>query len=43
MLAYRIQSTADTVPAISIVIINWNGEKFIEKCLNSVLKTEDLS
>src|SRR5256885_90989 len=39
---FQIHSTTNIGPAISIVIVNWNGEKFIEKCLNSVLKTDDL-
>ncbi len=27
-------------PLVSIIILNWNGEKFIKECINSVLYTE---
>jgi GT2 family glycosyltransferase len=27
-------------PLISIIILNWNGEKFIKECIDSVLNTE---
>jgi GT2 family glycosyltransferase len=27
-------------PLVSIIILNWNGEKFIKECIDSVLKTD---
>ena len=29
-------------PVVSIIIVNWNGAKFIAKCLESVLQTADV-
>ena len=29
----------EPTPIVSIVIVNWNGKDFIDRCLNSVLKT----
>lgn len=28
------------VPLVSIIILNWNGEKFMKECIDSVLNTE---